>query len=330
MSKKSDLYFVQSPLQLTSAQKARDNFDANNSVIFLHVQNKVDNNYRQMINGLDGNWGEVHWTHNRLSYLNPFFFFAFLLRIRLEYRGNIERFFYGEFRNCNYAIYESIIEPNESILLDDGSVTIGIQKNYIQEKRCIFEIKDFKSKCFRTTLMKNRTPNLFSFFDLNHYLLPSQINYYKSIKVRPISIVDSFYFVGSKLSEAGFMSQKNELSILKSIFDHSQCDDFYYIPHRGESKEKLVKVESIGYKIKDLNQPLESFYDTTLEMPKKMISYYSTALYTCHLNFGSQVSLVAVDVRKFLTSKVSKINVDTVYDYYSDINITVETIEDYK
>jgi hypothetical protein len=327
MNEKVNLFFVETPLQLISATQARDSLNIYNASVFINVKDKSSNNHMQIIDELDNKWDEIHFICKRQRYLKHVLYVMMLFKLFIKYKNNVERFFYGEYRSLDYAIYESIISPNESILLDDGSITIAIQKNYIQKRKNIFEVKGLKANIFKKILSKCRTPNLFSFFDLRNNMLPEQINYCcQDINVRSVSIIDCFYFVGSKLSEAGYMSRNDELSILSVIFKQFKCSDFYYIPHRGESNEKLTEIEAIGYKLKILNQPLETFYKATAVMPKYIISYYSTALYTCYLTFGAQVNIVAVDVRKYLTSRVSLHNVDTVYDYYLDIGITIKAL----
>lgn len=326
---KSNLFFVESPLQLISATKARDHFNILNAVIYINVKKKGGKNHQQLINELDDKWEKIHFLYDRGRYHHYFQFFLMLFKLRLKYKGNVENFFYGEYRNTNFAIYESLLSPNESILLDDGSVTITVQKDYIQTKQSMIPIKGFKRTLFKQILSKKRrVPHLFSFFDLNQYLLPEQKNYYPVEKEnRSTSISNDIYFIGSKLSEADYIDECDELKVLEAVIKEYSSSDLYYIPHRGESTEKISKIEDLGYIIKRLKKPLESFYETTNVMPKELVSYYSTALYTCYLTFGSQVKLTAIDVRKYLTTKIAMKNVDTIYDYYSDIGIETKSLK---
>lgn len=328
MKEKSNLFFVESPLQLISATKARDYFKILNAVVYININKKGDQNHQQIINELDDKWGRVHLLHKKGRFQQYFQFFLMLFKLSLKYKNNVERFFYGEYRSTDFAIYESVLSPSESILLDDGAVTIAVQKNYIQKRQHIILIKGLKNTLFKRILTRERTvPNLFSFFDLNQYLLPRQVNYYPvKSENRIVSLSNDLYFIGGKLSEAGYINEYDELKILEIIIKEYSSSDIYYIPHRGESTEKISKVEHLGYTIKRLNKPLENFYETTGVMPKKVISYYSTALYTCYLTFGTQVKLTAVDIRKYLTAKIVTQNVDAVYDYYSDIGIEIELL----
>ncbi|MEZ8985211.1 hypothetical protein OAI_11470 [Vibrio cyclitrophicus FF160] len=328
MNNSVDVFFVQSPLQLISAQEARDFFPQNKSIIFLHVQNKKDKTFKQMEKCLDEHWGRVYWTKNSSKYLNPILFLVFITKIFLKYRNRTKRLFYGEFRNYNYAIYESIIRPKESILLDDGAVTVPVQINYIFRGRTIFKSEGLKGRVFNSTLSKKRRPNLFSFFDLDEFLLPDQINYREKKNKRTIETKDEIYFLGSKMSESGNMSLDDELALLKNVirlFGHKKV---HYLPHRGESKDKISKVECLGFFINNLNEPIESFYLKSKLMPYKIISYYSTALYTCYLNFGHQIELVALDVRMKLSTNVPIDNVDAVYEYYERLGIDVKVLDD--
>ncbi|MBA6409106.1 MULTISPECIES: hypothetical protein [unclassified Pseudoalteromonas] len=329
MSEKFNIFFVESPLQLISATQVRDLLKIKKTIIFINIHEKNNNNHKQIMSELDSKWAKVHIFYNTNLYLGYFLYFSFLFKLFFKYRNRVERLFYGEYRNPDYAIYEACIAPRESILLDDGAVTIAMQKKFIKQNKSVFEIKGLKKKLFKKLLLKPRKPNLFTFFDLSMFMLPGQTNYYnyKSKKENhKISVDNSHYFIGGKLSEAGYMKENDELYVLSTIFKHYYIDDFYYIPHREESEKKLNKIKKIGFKIKNLNQPIENYYLSTNIMPVKVLSYYSTALYTCYLNFNSQVDLVAVDVREYLTSKVSLENVNIVYDYYADIGMEIKKI----
>lgn len=328
MNKNFNLFFVQSPLQLASATQARDCLNISNSIIFINIYDENDSNYSQIMNELDNKWGKVYIFHKKNILLMYTSYIIFLLKLWSKYKNNVERFFYGDFRSPDYAIYEAIIRPRESILLDDGAVTIAMQKAIIKNRRSVFKIRTQKHKLFKKILAKPRLPNLFTFFDVDMFMLPEQVNYYKNNNNNRIisTIPSSYYFIGSKFSEANYMKESDELGILDAIFNDYHNKKLYYIPHRGESHEKLNKIRGLGFEVKHLNQPLETFYLTTDIMPEKMLSYYSTALYTCYLNFNSQVDLIAFDVRQYLTSKVSLENIDIVYDYYADIGIKIKAI----
>jgi len=328
MSKKFNLFFVQSPLQLESATQARDSLEISNSIIFIDIYGKNYKNYSQIMNALDNKWDKAYISHSKNILLMYTSYIFFLLKIWFKYRQKVERFFYGDYRSPDYAIYESIISPRESILLDDGAVTIAMQKAFIKRKKSVFEIKTLKHKVFKKILAKSRVPNLFTFFEVDMFMLPNQVNYYKNKNEhRVISTTSSYYyFIGTKLSEADYMKESDELRILNVVFNEYRNKKLLYIPHRGESEEKLNKIKGIGFEIKNLNQPLETYYSTTNVMPGKVLSYYSTALYTCYLKFNSQVDLIAFDIRQYLTPKVSLENINIVYDYYEDLGIEVKAI----
>ncbi len=328
MSKKFNLFFVQSPLQLESATQARDSLEISNSIIFIDIYGKNYKNYSQIMNALDNKWDKAYISHSKNILLMYTSYIFFLLKLWFKYRQKVERFFYGDYRSPDYAIYESIISPRESILLDDGAVTIAMQKAFIKRKKSVFEIKTLKHKVFKKILAKSRVPNLFTFFEVDMFMLPNQVNYYKNKNEhRVISTTSSYYyFIGTKLSEADYMKESDELRILNVVFNEYRNKKLLYIPHRGESEEKLNKIKGIGFEIKNLNQPLETYYSTTNVMPGKVLSYYSTALYTCYLKFNSQVDLIAFDIRQYLTPKVSLENINIVYDYYEDLGIEVKAI----
>lgn len=329
MHKLRDVFFIESPLQLSSAKKAREHFNIKNAVLFINIKNKGDTNHSQILKGLDNDngWPEINFIYRKSNILENLQFLLFTFRLFINYKGNINRFFYGDHRSPNYAIFQAILKPKEAILLDDGAVTIAVQKNYIRKNKDILTIEGLRLKLFSFILNKPRVPNLYSFFDLERYLLPEQTNYFEKKEVCQIKTFDSIYFLGSKLSESGYMKESDEIKVLTSIYESYPSLKLYYVPHRDESSCKLEKIKGLGYELLVFDKPIERFYEKSLEMPKIVMSYYSTALYTCYLNFGHQVELIAVDIRRYLNNKMPINNVNTVYEYYEDLGIKIDCVE---
>lgn len=322
MKKDVNVFFVESPLQLFSATQARDELEINNAMLFVNVNKSKKKHNDQLLEGIDDKWESVRYLERKSSLIGYLSFMSFLIYLVVILRGKVQRFFYGEFRNSDYAIYEGLLEPKESILLDDGTVTIVVQKKYIMNKLCIFKFKSLKEKIFKSLLLRERVPKLYTFFDLDCYMLPCQINYFnKNIIARAVKTNSDFAFMGSKLSEIGFLKEDDELKILNEIYNESPNGDFIYYPHRGESTEKIRKISLIGYKIESLNSPVEKFYKSTQIMPSRVYSYYSTTLYTCLLSFGESVEICALDIRSKLSDKADIESINTIYEYYMDFGI---------
>lgn len=315
----NDIYFVESPLQLLSAVSARKKFNtASILIINLGFVERGINN-KQIIDLVDDYWEKVYIinkktnkTDSLMSFLTDIVFLSF------KYRGKVNRYFFGEYRNPDMAIFGEIVKPHDKILLDDGSFTITAQKKYIQYGMQPFS-KSIKGKFFNLISKGYRAPNLYSFFDLDRFLVTGQVNYFEALARKNICLKKGLvYFFGSKFTESGSMRAVDEMTVLSKVINFYAEFHLCYIPHRDESEGKIEAIEKLGYEIKELAGPAETYFDKIEAMPQIVISYYSTVLYSCFIRFKN-VAITTVDVQSHLIRENDRINAKEVYEYYDGL-----------
>ncbi|PKI02289.1 polysialyltransferase family glycosyltransferase [Glaciecola sp. 33A] len=317
-----NVFYVESPLQMLSANSAYKKFNEHKAILIVNISHgdRV-NNDKQLLQLIGNEWDEVYIQKQRKGKITDIaetvkrtiYFF-------LKYRGYINKYFFGEYRNVDMALLRSALYPNESILLDDGSFTITAQNYYIKNRTSPYP-HSVKYIIFKTFIKKLSPPNLYSFFKFESTLLKEQVNYFDLPSRKNINITKgTIYFFGSKFYESKSMHLADELKVLSGVIELYTDYTIFYVPHRDESQSKLDRISTLGYQIKDLGKPAEIYFDETNVMPEIVLSYYSTVLYSCHLRF-SNVNLKSICVEKLLLQENAKINAAEIYEYYRQLGI---------
>ncbi|MEP3351532.1 MAG: polysialyltransferase family glycosyltransferase [Marinomonas sp.] len=311
---------IESPLQLMSAISAAKKFGDKENVLLVNLSKGTrKNNDAQIMALIDYDfWSEVIVQKKSSGFIKDFVTAFRMLSLKKKYKGKVDKYFFGEYRNFNMALISGFIEPKERILLDDGSFTITAQNYFIKNNRFPYS-NSLKNKLFKTFLTGNTRPNLYSFFKLE--LIDNQINYYDFPPRQFIAVNDKeAFFFGSKFSESKNMSLEDELEILKKTIELYSDYVFFYIPHRDEGRDKLERIMELGYSLKNLGKPAEIFFDETDVMPELVVSYYSTTLYTCYIRFEN-IKILSVNVEEKLLKTNSRISAGEIYNYYEALGI---------
>jgi hypothetical protein len=322
-----NLFYVESPLQMLSAISAFNRFNQHKAILIVNVSHGDRiNNDTQLLQLIGDEWDEVFIQRQRKGKVRILTgLLRDIIKFSLKYRGEINKFFFGEYRSVDMAILNRFLSPKESILLDDGSFTITAQNYYIKNKILPYsEAK--KYKVFKPFLKNLKIPNLYSFFKLDSTLLKGQVNYYEFSIKKKIDIKEGhIYFFGTKFSESKNMLLTDEINVLSKVLKKYAGYKVFYIPHRDESLNKLDDISKLGYQVKNLGKPAETYFDETDAMPELVLSYYSTVLYTCYLRFDN-VQLHSIDITNFLLQESAKINAKEIYDYYKTVGIPLIVI----
>ncbi len=330
---KFDLFYVESPLQFMSAIKARE-ISTEKSVLVLNLAEAGRESHNSQIRALlkADEWDTVHlFTASKYKYVNTALTLFKTLFLHNKYKGCVNRYFYGEFRSLAMTVLSRSLSPDETILLDDGAYTIAAQLRFIKKGIAAFNADNIEGRILAKLLNidyhTNHAPHLFSFFDFRGMLVEGQVNYHQpKLKSVPKLDDEAVYYFGSKFSEASILVAEDELAVAKAIkakYSEKRC---FYLPHRDETKQKLATLSAMGFEILSLGKPAEVFFDETDVMPGTLVSCYSTVLYSCYSRFNG-IDLVAVDIRHLISNELIRNNASTVYEYYKQLSINVETLD---
>ena len=322
----NDIYFVESPLQLLSAVSARNKFNSVSILVINLGDVERCKNNKQIIDVVDDDWEKVYIINKKTKKTDLLKMFLIdIVFLSFKYRGKVNRYFFGEYRNPDMAIFGEILSPRDKILLDDGSFTITAQKKYIQHGILPFS-NSRKGKVFSFICRSYSAPNLYSFFDLDRFLVSGQVNYFEVLVRRNIDLKKGLvYFFGSKFTESGAMRSIDEMAILSKVIKAYTEFHVCYIPHRDEIDGKIEAIKTLGYEVKELGGPAEMYFDKIEAMPQVVISYYSTVLYSCFIRFKN-VAIKTIDVQSYLIKENDRINAKEIYEYYDGLGFEKVTL----
>jgi len=333
----ANLYLTKSPLQVLSAIEARSYFGGF-SVLVLRYSGDYNNDFQMKKVASLVKWGSViEITSCANTKLAEFILLIFLFRLK-KIKYSWKHIFIGEYRSWAFISFAKILKSEHIFLLDDGSVTIEIQQDYLSKgkeypygKGLIGKIKKniiyFICRIFKFDINTNisRKINLFTCFDVAR-AYPTQIvlqHNFSFIKKRAKNLQPKnreVWFFGSNISELGLISIDKEISLIHSMSNYYKSLGFFvvYIPHRRESNSKLKKIKKIpGLDVVSLNFPCEIGILIRNSIPGRISSFISTALYTIKKIYDLPADIVLIN-----ENMISKNYIDsyrTIIKNYSKI-----------
>jgi hypothetical protein len=187
---------------------------------------------------------------------------------------SLKKFIFG-FDNCvigdfNYYLFKEFYKySKKNTILDDGTSTFEIIRKKFKKKTIFFSFFEY---------LKN---NNLIFVRNNFNFLKSKIQ-----KLRFDSKI--IYIVGSASVERKILTKSIFSKIINLILAKNNDKIIYYVPHRLETDLSVVK-NFKRIKIKKFNLPLEVALIREEKIPKKIISFYSTCLFTLNKIYGSKI-----------------------------------------
>lgn len=299
------LFFVESPLQLLNAFEAISYYKIKTYRIVVRLSGNSQSDVQIIHTAelLSLNPVNVKYIHIRASERTIFDYIKALLVSFRYLLVNVKYVFIGNLDSSLFNVVVPQISRDKVIFLDDGAKTIiHSYRNYAAFKKCFTMFKssnDSDSQC-----------------GLNQYDNLKQ----KILMQCPVIDASAVFFLGQKLSEIGLITEELYLSILRDVVQRYPGVEIYYIPHRGESAEKIEVIKSLGnIKVLVLDYPVELYGICNKQIPSKVISFYSTALYSMSVIYGIKSEAIKI-------SNLSK-DADIVYKAYEMAEQINEVIE---
>jgi len=320
------------------------------NVVVVKISNR-ERNDSQLLAVVDGfNWDEKIQYKVLLKsgkYKSPLHFIFFILKMKKKFYGDVCNFFMGEFRSEWMHDLKGALNPKFLYLLDDGAVSIVVQKKYIGQNiynsygikspeglggKIIKKIKGLLYYSFRRNHLQRIVPNLFTVYELEpipgQKIIRNKFSYLKSKKINFDVVGDEVFYFGSTYSEANIVSLDYELRFIESIIGHyeKKAIRFVYIPHRDESSEKieLIKKE-FNVQIKYLNVPAELYFFSSDKFPAHIGGGYTSVL----LSLFEQHSFKSVTAFRLPENEIIEMyrkDVNEIYQFMSRYGISVEKV----
>lgn len=294
---KSSFLIVESPFQLLCAYEAKSYFDIEHPVFFVRYSRNYINDL-QMDNvikflNLDNIEKIFIRSKNKsvLDYLKIYFY-----KVKFQFLSkSIKEYYVGNYKSRFIKTIICFKNRSKIVLLDDGSKTINIQKEFSQNYFFNF------FTCYNLRNIKNQ--NLFE----------NQFSSFRK-RLQKLKKTENIILLGSKLHEVGLISEEYYIELVNKISNYFKEKTIIYIPHREENKNKIQIIDQQNKNIivKELLYPVELLGIYENEIPYIIASFYSSALYTMHKIYDCKSVAFSFDY----SNSTYKCNIDNIYEYY--------------
>lgn len=339
-----NFFIVESPFQLLSAIEANNYYSNEENILIIKYapekSNSKNNEQLKLLKSLII-WSKIIEIENSSSFLMANLKLVFQIKEIQNKFTHIDKIFIGEYRSWFMRQYFNILNPISCFALDDGNMTIELQKSYIPTGK-YYEIKTWKSVLkrllhklillfFKSKQVKNRLDiNLFTCFDLKPYsekqtLIKHSFEYLKKQNKSKEVLKNVVYFFGGNLSETGVISEENEIRELIEIQKYyvEKNIKLIYLPHRRESIKKLDYLENeLNIEFRYSTYPAEVEFIIMDALPQYLASFMSTALYTV----SKIVDFEDVIAFKLPFEKINDMYLQDIISAYDDYEKTIKVI----
>ncbi|KAA1162033.1 hypothetical protein EU508_06380 [Pseudoalteromonas fuliginea] len=338
---KNNVYIVESPTQLMSAIEAKAN---NNGYSFLIVNYggvERAENLKQIKTLVKSTcWDYIfEITQSSSTYINILLVFYFTVKFRMKLKPKLTRVYIGEYRYYFFQILAKVLSTRKPVLLDDGTVTIMLQKKYFSKGKGLKSyFRDSNKKTYYFILLysyifrfklDDRPPDLYSIFNLDGWLVDKQCNDRPQSTPKEVEMLNEFYFFGAKYSEVGLFSLEVELLLLRFSFDYikkNQNIPVNYVAHRDDSDKKISAIKNLGIEVRRLGEPCEIHFSKNSFAPKFIGGFYTTSLITLPSLFKIK-EVISFNLSEYVKNKDIKDNIHSIYEYLKSHNVKVVDVD---
>tara|TARA_B110000211_G_scaffold133702_1_gene153278 strand:- start:7103 stop:8083 length:981 start_codon:yes stop_codon:yes gene_type:complete len=323
------LYFISSPFQYLSAVERLNKYPKENAyfIVLLGDKNKKPNSFNQLSAVVESNC-KVEKEERLISYSSYLELELKLIKVYIRLRLiSFEKVCLGDFRDLYGHLLIRGLRVKQAVLLDDGAATIIILNRYLALG---VNYPEYSSKVDKIRNLIYQVLGMNKKFQFDWQV--SSIFNLQKIKKRT-KVIEKFpikkekvYFFGSKYSEANILSVDVELFLLKKVKEFYASKELFYIPHRGDSLNKLNNLTLLGYIVKDLKQPAELYFANSIEpLPDIISGFWTTAIYSLSRDYEFS-SVDSFDITRFVDTLTIKDNAISVYNYFQSVGINVRVI----
>lgn len=245
--------------------------------------------------------------------------------------------FIGSYGSVQNIICQNL-KNNNIFLVDDGTMTLQIQKEiYLKKQSLKDNIKALRYLFFGLKTSKLNKINFFTFLDLqpiqNESIIKNNFNYLKEIfKCSNNSSLSSniIYIIGQPLyNHSNELTETSYIKYLKEIFLNYPNQVLYYIPHRSEKMSLNLHTYITTYaKIHTNQYPIEiELLLNNIPKPTIVTGFFSTALYTIKKMYQDiYVSSYQIEDKDILDSK-RLAEIKNFYNFFALNKIEIKNLQ---
>lgn len=277
----NNICFISSGFQLLNAYEYSRSLstECNYYAIYESVDEK-----RQILNTANYLNLEKIYLIKRIPVLTYFYLLFFFL-------SKTENFIFGNLLDNHMMFLSKLISYKNIILVDDGISTINNYKYY--------KSKDNNTNKYPVKLL------FFSIFDLgsNESVVKNNFEFiFKSKKI----ISEDVYFIGQPMEN--ILGEIEYYKILSTV--NMLNPNMIYIAHRRDSNKKLLHISNMGIRVLRITEIIELYLIKSSTLPRKVISFYSTALITLKLLFKDKIMVNCISNNDLISSDLISIFTD--------------------
>lgn len=324
------LFFISKPLELLGAIEAKTQFDIKNAVLVYSCKKNKDRATIEFLLKKEKIWNTVIFVKPK-----PYYGLFWVRLIKKLQKEKYTYLFTRAFSTSAYFIHN--LEFEKHMLLDDGTATIKIHKEFLKNKNLNkrfslfgglnksglkYDAIEFIYKLFKIkTDGEVNSVNFFTFFEINTTknisVYPNKMEWIKQLQTSEslASEQDLVYVIGTNVINAKIVAQSDYLTTLLMIKQYYSPKKIIYIPHVMESEEFLNDLCKNGIEIKHNKYNIELDFLLNGIAPRHIAGTISTSLISLKMIYGEplNVDFFHFDKRK-LNSKSNAI-VKEIYEY---------------
>ncbi|WP_348799457.1 hypothetical protein [Flavobacterium adhaerens] len=328
------IFLIESPLQLFNAIEAKNYFNLKNcKLIVVYSLNDYSNTQIDQLLDYYSNWNEIY----KIFPIEKKYF-----RIRItkyiidelkkisEVIKNVYYLFIGDYRPDFMIHFGNIVKCNKLIILDDGTATIDIMKDYlnVDKKR---KLKFFLKKyLFDFKLNKNNDVEFFSIYSnllLNHKIIHNSYQYFREETIARSINENKVIFLGSCIVELRAIEQDKYFLYLSKIKEYFSNKEIIYIPHRRESELKLELIENeMNIKIEKTASIIELYLIKTKNLPFAVTGFFCSALLNLNILFDGKILINSFYINNDDFNEKYAKRFESMYKYYKN---NLEIVDNY-
>lgn len=221
-----------------------------------------------------------------------------------------------------------------TFVLDDGNGSIlraVKREREINEKTPFFEFNRKKNGLWLVKLVmgfyKYKIPQQLIFFSSYTFSLVAEdtivhnnYSYLKSLFRGQQLDHELVYFIGSPISEVGYITEEAELEMIINTLASYNKSKMVYISHRLDSKYKLNELKK-SVEVLSYDLPIEFALTQNIDLPSNIGGFFTSALFNLAEVVASDVLFYSVKIPDNLFLKENMKNTATkVYEEYSKTN----------
>lgn len=227
---------------------------------------------------------------------------------RILINQKIDKLILGNYSNFISQYCTQIINT-ETFVLDDGTGSItraSKRERELNEEIPFFELNRKKGALRLVKLIMGfynyNIPKKLIFFSSYTFhlagrdeIVHNDFSFIKRLYSNQKKDNNLIYFIGSPISEVGYITLENEINIILSMLSKFKGNKVIYIPHRLDSNTKLKRIKE-NIDILSFDLPIEFALTQITALPYQIVGFFSSALFNLMDMVQKDISFYSVKI----------------------------------